>query len=62
MARQMFSGPTGCPHNMQNVNTIIAVTAQSGPNFGDPRRDVMCADLPFINGRLINLAYSSSER
>jgi hypothetical protein len=47
---------------MQNVNTIIAVTAQSGPNFGDPRRDVMCADLPFINGRLINLAYSSSER
>ena len=58
VAKQRFSAQLDV-YNMLNVNTVIAVTAQSGPNFGRPTTTSTgnAPTSPFINGRLINFGF-----
>jgi hypothetical protein len=56
MGNQTFSAQLDV-YNILNVNTVIAVTNQSGPNFGKPTTTSTgnAPTAPFITGRLVNL-------
>ena len=56
MGTQRFSAQVDV-YNILNVNTVIAVTNQSGPSFGKPTTTSTgnAPTAPFITGRLVNL-------
>ena len=62
MNNQRFSAQLDV-YNILNVNTVIAVTNQSGPNFGRPTTTSTgnAPTAPFITGRLVNLGVAGGS-